>query len=136
MKLSNDSYKNKMEKIQDINMLVFGGARHNIKDIMETDLTYNRFMELQEHNVDEALDTGFALINGQMPITTDYNDITEEFIQENTNKKHMALAYSTMKEFAAKNVTISHKEDKESISIEEPKFVTQDDLIETKTKKK
>ena len=31
-------------------------------------------MELQEHNVDEALDTGYALING--PITTDYNDIT------------------------------------------------------------
>ena len=62
MKLSNDSYKNKMEKIQDINMLVFGGERHNVKDIMEADLTYDRFMELQEHNVDEDLDTGFALI--------------------------------------------------------------------------
>ena len=30
MKLSNDSYENKMEKIQDINMLVFGEERHNI----------------------------------------------------------------------------------------------------------
>ena len=67
-------------------MLVFGGERHNIQDIIETDLTYDRFMELQEYNVDEALDTGYALINGQMPITIDYNGITEEFIQENTNK--------------------------------------------------
>ena len=48
----------------------------------------------------------------------------------------MALAYSTMKEFAAKNIIIIHKEDKESIFIEEPKFVTEDDIIETKTKKK
>ena len=90
---------------------------------MESDLTYDRFMELQEQNVDKALDTGFALINGQMPITTDYNDITEEFILENTNKKHMALAYSTMKEFAAKNITINHKEDMDSIIIEEPMFL-------------
>ena len=41
-----------------------------------------------------------------------------------------------MEEFAAKNVPISHKEDKYSILIEEPKFVTQDDIIEAKTTKK
>ena len=135
MKLSNDSYKYKTDKIQDINILVFGGEKHNIQDIMESDLTYDRFMELQEQNVDEALDTGFALINGQMPITTDYNDITEEFILENTNKKHMALAYSTMKEFAAKNITINHKEDMDSIVIEEPMFLTDNVIIDTQTKK-
>ena len=71
IKLSNDSYKDKMEKIKGIKVLVFGGEKCNIQDILESDLTYDCFIDFQEHNVDEALDTVFALINSQIPITTD-----------------------------------------------------------------
>ena len=40
-----------------------------------------------------------------------------------------------MKEFAAKNITISHNKDEQRIYLKEPAFITEDELKNTKKKK-
>ena len=116
-------------RIEDLALLAFGDItladQYKKSDGIEK-LSMESYLNEQDNNDgSDDLDMGFSLINGKMPITTDYNDLNPMFFKEQITNEDVAIVYSTMKDCAAKNIDINYDENNGLIYLREPTFKEQ-----------